>query len=245
MSSNSKKPLYLGTCLDDLHKLGVVEIGKREDPEKHLKVAEKAFTKAEEFWIEGDEEKSFVLFMRYLNSIEGAKRTLDYSKTPKKFSVFISKDKFMTSISRGEVLKENLKKRYAKRREAEEKLNAVQDFEDAQLLSVPTHKTELNRLRGQESLLSSLHNWSQSTVFTPSTGDDVTFPPLKPKENFFKPRRAPPTMTASRPTRELEYTHYLPDTALDPEDSYAISDSIGTSVPRIYNTGNYATTETS
>ena len=121
MPSNAKKPLYLGKCIEDLHKLGGVEIGKREDPEKHLKVAEKAFTKAEELWIEGDEEKSFVLFMRYINSVENSKKTVAYTKAPAKYNQLITKEKFLTSIDRGEILKKSLKKRYTELRENENK----------------------------------------------------------------------------------------------------------------------------
>ena len=71
---------------------------------------------------------------------------------------------------------------------------------------------------------------SQSTAFTPSTGDDIAFPSIdsplpQPKEGFFKLRRAPLPTPASRPTRELD-SHSEPDTALDPEGSDVINDSI-------------------
>ena len=122
MPSNSKKPLYLAKSIDDLHKLGEVDIGRKEEPDKHLKVAEKAFSKAEELWIEGDEEKSFILFMRYINSVENCKKTIAYSKSPPKYSKLISKDKFMTSLNRCEILKESLLKRYKEIRENEMKI---------------------------------------------------------------------------------------------------------------------------
>ena len=122
MPSNSKKTLYLGKCMEDLHKLGGVDVGKKEEPEKHLKVAEKAFSKAEELWIEGDEEKSFVLFMRYINSVEDSKKTLAYTKAPGKYKQLISKEKFLVSLERCEILKESLLKRYKELKESETKI---------------------------------------------------------------------------------------------------------------------------
>ena len=122
MPSNSKKILYLGTCMEDLHKLGDVDILRTADPEKHLVTAEKAFTKAEELWIEGDEEKSFVLFMRYINSVEKCKKTLLFAKKPAKYNPLISKKLFVTSIERCEILKDSLQKRYKERKQAEDQL---------------------------------------------------------------------------------------------------------------------------
>ncbi|KAI6661213.1 Ubiquitin carboxyl-terminal hydrolase 8-like [Oopsacas minuta] len=123
MPTNSKKVLYLGNCVEDLHKLGEVDIPRDSDPEKHLKVAEKAFSKAEELWIEGDEEKSFVLFMRYINSVEKCKKTYNYSKSPSKFNQLISIEKFMTSIDRCEGLKVQLQKRYKEKKSSQENLS--------------------------------------------------------------------------------------------------------------------------
>ena len=122
MPSNSKKVLYLGTCMEDLLKLGEVDIPRTADPDNHLKIAEKAFSKAEELWIDGDEEKSFVLFMRYINSVEKCKKTLIFAKKPAKYNLLISKKMFMTSIERCELLKESLQKRYKERKLAEDKL---------------------------------------------------------------------------------------------------------------------------
>ena len=108
--------------MEDLLKLGEVDISRTADPENHLKTAEKAFNKAEELWIDGDEEKSFVLFMRYINSVDKCKKTLLFAKKPTKYNPLISKKMFMTSIERCEIIKESLQKRYKERKQAEDKL---------------------------------------------------------------------------------------------------------------------------
>lgn len=116
--TSTKIKLYLGKSIEELNKHGEVKIALNEDPGPHLTVANKAFERAEELSMDGDEEKSFVLYMRYLNTIALAKKTKLYSQNLK-YKKLIVVSRMVQAIDNAEILKDSLLKRY-KERELEE-----------------------------------------------------------------------------------------------------------------------------
>ncbi|XP_012937309.1 ubiquitin carboxyl-terminal hydrolase 8 [Aplysia californica] len=106
-----KKDLYLGKCMDDLHKLSEVKpLGNNVNI--IIRSAAKVFKDAESFDGQNDEERSFVMYIKYFNILKQVKSKPDYKKQKDYFDNLIGKKNQLTAIERAEVLADSLKERY-------------------------------------------------------------------------------------------------------------------------------------
>lgn len=83
-----------------------------------VKTADKMLKEAEHSDIMMDEERAYVLFMKYFNVVTFLKKTADYKKQKAYFDDLLGSKNLMQAIDRAEKLSEGLKERY-ERQEAE------------------------------------------------------------------------------------------------------------------------------
>ncbi|XP_013381771.1 ubiquitin carboxyl-terminal hydrolase 8-like [Lingula anatina] len=77
-----------------------------------VKSAEKIFNHAEQAKLDGDEERGYVMYMRYFNIITIAKKLPDYKKNEEFFSKMIGGKNQLKAIEEAEALSSSLKDRY-------------------------------------------------------------------------------------------------------------------------------------
>ncbi|KAI8501391.1 hypothetical protein Bbelb_206620 [Branchiostoma belcheri] len=118
MAQQPKKTLYLASDFDSLHKLADVEFQAGGWILKHAETAKKLFAAAEAAGQEGDEEKAFVYYMRYLNLLHKVCCTQEYRKKKEQQPELVvplfsmRSPAGMKAIQEAERLKESLKIRY-------------------------------------------------------------------------------------------------------------------------------------
>ncbi|XP_048242717.1 ubiquitin carboxyl-terminal hydrolase 8-like [Haliotis rufescens] len=109
--SPRKKDLYLGKNMADLNKLGECkDLGNNVTI--IIKSADKTFREAVHQDELSDEERAFVLYMRYFNVIQIAKKKAEYIKQKEYFDNLIGKKNQLHAIERAEMLAKSLKERY-------------------------------------------------------------------------------------------------------------------------------------
>ncbi|XP_078677753.1 uncharacterized protein LOC144914132 isoform X1 [Branchiostoma floridae x Branchiostoma belcheri] len=118
MAQQPKKTLYLANDFDSLHKLADVEFQAGGWILKHAETAKKLFAAAEAAGQEGDEEKAFVYYMRYLNLLHKVCCTQEYRKKKEQQPELVvplfsmRSPAGMKAIQEAERLKKSLKIRY-------------------------------------------------------------------------------------------------------------------------------------
>ncbi|XP_067653000.1 ubiquitin carboxyl-terminal hydrolase 8-like [Haliotis asinina] len=109
--SPKKKDLYLGKNMADLNKLGECkDLGNNVTI--IIKSADKTFREAVHQDELSDEERAYVLYMRYFNVIQMARKKSEYIKQKEYFDNLIGKKNQLHAIERAESLSKNLKERY-------------------------------------------------------------------------------------------------------------------------------------
>ncbi|GFR96126.1 ubiquitin carboxyl-terminal hydrolase 8 [Elysia marginata] len=110
-ATSKKKDLYLGKCLDDLNKLTEIQpLGNNVNV--IVRSSKKVFQEAEFNDAKGDEERSYVLYLKYFNIITQIKQKAEYKKQKAFFDDIIGKINQTKAISRAEDLSASLKERY-------------------------------------------------------------------------------------------------------------------------------------
>ncbi|XP_013398509.1 ubiquitin carboxyl-terminal hydrolase 8 [Lingula anatina] len=110
-SYSSKKPLHVAKNMAELNKLAEVK-QKFTSARIAVKSAEKIFNHAEQAKLDGDEERGYVMYMRYFNIITIAKKLPDYKKNEEFFSKMIGGKNQLKAIEEAEALSSSLKDRY-------------------------------------------------------------------------------------------------------------------------------------
>ncbi|KAM4749522.1 ubiquitin carboxyl-terminal hydrolase 8 [Rhinophrynus dorsalis] len=105
------KDLYLSSSLSDLTKKAEVKPDKTST-KSYVSSACKIFQKAEECRLEGDEEKAYVLYMKYLFVFELIKKRSDFKQNQDYFKSLLGPSTIVKSIEEAEKLSESLKNRY-------------------------------------------------------------------------------------------------------------------------------------
>uniref|UniRef100_A0AAY4DYF2 Ubiquitin carboxyl-terminal hydrolase n=1 Tax=Denticeps clupeoides TaxID=299321 RepID=A0AAY4DYF2_9TELE len=121
--SNGAKELYLSTSLGDLNK-------------SYVQSACKIFKAAEECRLDRDEEKAYVLYMKYLTVYDLIKKRPDFKQQQEYFLALLGPTSIRKALEEAEKLSESLKLRYEevevrKRLEEREKQEAKQQREKA------------------------------------------------------------------------------------------------------------------
>ncbi|XP_055867216.1 ubiquitin carboxyl-terminal hydrolase 8-like isoform X1 [Biomphalaria glabrata] len=106
-----KKDLYLGKCLGDLSKLSEVKINT-ENVTILIKSLNRLFDDAARNEQEGDDEKAYVLYLKYFSLLKIIKTKADYKKQKDYFDKIIGTKNQLLAIEKAEKLSESLKERY-------------------------------------------------------------------------------------------------------------------------------------
>ncbi|XP_062511876.1 ubiquitin carboxyl-terminal hydrolase 8-like isoform X3 [Corticium candelabrum] len=104
--------LYLGKSIADLNSLAEVKVDKTTSPKIYCNTAVKVFEGAATKCRKGDEEKAFVLYMRYCSIVTQIKKSLDYRKYRAECDRILSGTSLGIAIEEAERLLSSLVKRY-------------------------------------------------------------------------------------------------------------------------------------
>ncbi|XP_043990240.1 ubiquitin carboxyl-terminal hydrolase 8 isoform X1 [Gambusia affinis] len=121
--STGAKELYLSTSLGDLNKKAEIKPDKTST-RSYVQSACKLFKAAEECRLDRDEEKAYVLYMKYLTVYDIIKKRPDFKQQPDYYMTMLGANSFKKAIEEAEKLSESLKLRYEEvevRKKLEEK----------------------------------------------------------------------------------------------------------------------------
>ncbi|KAM9861243.1 ubiquitin carboxyl-terminal hydrolase 8 isoform 2-T2 [Aulostomus maculatus] len=109
--STGVKDLYLSTSLGDLNKKAEIKPDKIST-RSYVQSACKIFKTAEECRLDRDEEKAYVLYMKYLTVYDLIKKRPDFKQQPDYYLTMLGTNSFKRAIEEAEKLAESLKLRY-------------------------------------------------------------------------------------------------------------------------------------
>nr|XP_019935558.1 PREDICTED: ubiquitin carboxyl-terminal hydrolase 8 [Paralichthys olivaceus]XP_019935559.1 PREDICTED: ubiquitin carboxyl-terminal hydrolase 8 [Paralichthys olivaceus] len=121
--STGVKELYLSTSLGDLNKKAEIRPDKTST-RSYVQSACKIFKAAEEFRLDRDEEKAYVMYMKYLTVYDIIKKRPDFKDQPDYYMTMLGQNSFKKAIEEAEKLSDSLKLRYEEvevRKKLEEK----------------------------------------------------------------------------------------------------------------------------
>ncbi|XP_028999716.1 ubiquitin carboxyl-terminal hydrolase 8 isoform X2 [Betta splendens] len=121
--STGVKELYLSTSLGDLNKKAEIK-PEKTSTRSYVQSACKIFKAAEECRLDRDEEKAYVLYMKYLTVYDIIKKRADFKQQPEYYMTMLGPTSFRKAIEEAEKLSESLKLRYEEvevRKQLEEK----------------------------------------------------------------------------------------------------------------------------
>ncbi|XP_046856973.1 ubiquitin carboxyl-terminal hydrolase 8-like isoform X2 [Xenia sp. Carnegie-2017] len=136
MPSVNTKELHLATSIGELNKIAQIEdrISKNENPKPWINSADKVYKKAMEHEKMGDEENSFVLYMRFFNIIQEVRKTKKYQQDKGFYNSIIGRATFEIALEKAEKLSNSLEKRYMELEKANKNVVMEKDkknFEEA------------------------------------------------------------------------------------------------------------------
>lgn len=103
----------MAKSMSDLNKL--VDISKQKlgsNPKLLIKTSETMLKGAEESDMLGDEERAYVLFMRFFNIITAVKKMPEYRKQKDFYDKLIGQKNVLKCLDKAEALSQSLKNRY-------------------------------------------------------------------------------------------------------------------------------------
>ncbi|XP_059495230.1 ubiquitin carboxyl-terminal hydrolase 8 isoform X1 [Stegostoma tigrinum] len=155
--SSDLKELYLSTCLADLNKKAEVKVETRST-KNYVTSACKIFKAAEECRLDRDEEKAYVLYMKYLTVYDLIRKRPDFKHHQDYYLSLLGPANFRKAIEEAERLSESLKLRYEEA-EVRKKLE-----ENERLQEEKRKQQEEAKSRGRDnSLKSTMKNSSDSS----------------------------------------------------------------------------------
>lgn len=126
------RELYKGQCLNDLEPFYQLPNLKNNKLASLLSTAQKVYRKAEECYLDGDEELSYIYFMRYFNLIDFIRKMPDYASNKQQVAKSLGHHKQLSDVlDKTEALSNSLKKRYS---ELSEKNQSMQNEANAQMV---------------------------------------------------------------------------------------------------------------
>lgn len=143
MTETRKLQLHLGKCIEDLDKLHNIPDLKSKKATLLCKTAQKLFESAEEAREKGDEEYSYVYYMKYLRVIAYISQDKEYVKDKSYFNNMLGAKNPNKAIDAAEKLKTSLIDRYAQ----EQKAKRLNDIKENELIK---QKIEENRKKTTE-----------------------------------------------------------------------------------------------
>ncbi|KAM3625424.1 uncharacterized protein V6R79_011776 [Siganus canaliculatus] len=166
--STGVKELYLSTSLGDLNKKAEIKPDKTST-RNYVQSACKIFKAAEECRLDRDEEKSYVLYMKYLTVYDIIKKRPEFKQQPEYYMTMLGPNSFKKAIEEAEKLSESLKLRYEevevrkrleeKERQEEKKKREEIPEKDAGRSSPKlssTNKKDSKKVKGEQNELKSV-----------------------------------------------------------------------------------------
>ncbi|CAB3233027.1 unnamed protein product [Arctia plantaginis] len=145
MTETRRIQLHLGKCIEDLDKLHNVPDLKSKRATLLCKTALKLFESAEEAREKGDEEYSYVYYMKYLRVVAYISKDKEYLKDKSYFNNMLGAKNPNKAIDAAEKLKNSLIERYAK----EQKTKRLNDIKENEMIK---QKIEENRKKATETV---------------------------------------------------------------------------------------------
>ncbi|XP_033725421.1 ubiquitin carboxyl-terminal hydrolase 8-like [Pecten maximus] len=171
MPGRTVKDVYMAKSMSDLNKL--VDISKQKlgnNPKLLIKTSETMLKGAEESDMLGDEERAYVLFMRFFNIITAVKKMPEYRKQKDFYDKLIGQKNVLKCLDKAETLSKSLKNRY--------------DFSEAQEIAKKLASSEEKKVEETSDLETEKKSESgekTKSVSKESSPDPVTVPPPQPE----------------------------------------------------------------
>nr|XP_034319481.1 kinesin-like protein KIN-7M, chloroplastic isoform X1 [Crassostrea gigas]XP_034319483.1 kinesin-like protein KIN-7M, chloroplastic isoform X1 [Crassostrea gigas]XP_034319484.1 kinesin-like protein KIN-7M, chloroplastic isoform X1 [Crassostrea gigas]XP_034319485.1 kinesin-like protein KIN-7M, chloroplastic isoform X1 [Crassostrea gigas]XP_034319486.1 kinesin-like protein KIN-7M, chloroplastic isoform X1 [Crassostrea gigas]XP_034319488.1 kinesin-like protein KIN-7M, chloroplastic isoform X1 [ len=139
-----KKDLYVAKSLKALHDLAALPANMTTNPNILINSAKSIHKQAELNESLGDDEKAYILYMKYFNVVTLARKLPDYKKQKDYYDSLIRQKIFLKSIDKREELSASLKDRYelAEAEEVASKLSPLEDKSAPKEEPVKTPETE-------------------------------------------------------------------------------------------------------
>ena len=112
------KDLYIAKSMEDLNAICSFNFEKGRSIKSYLGMLNKTFQAAEDAFNNKDEERAYILYMRYGDAMMKVRKTKEYQKEAKHYSTLFGTTKLQTALQRAEKLSGVLRKRYSKLKES-------------------------------------------------------------------------------------------------------------------------------
>uniref|UniRef100_A0A3P8W1L6 Ubiquitin carboxyl-terminal hydrolase 8 n=1 Tax=Cynoglossus semilaevis TaxID=244447 RepID=A0A3P8W1L6_CYNSE len=154
--STGVKELYLSSSLGDLNKKAEIKPDKTST-RNYVQSACKIFKLAEECRLDRDEEKAYVMYMKYLTVYDIIKKRPDFKEQPDFYITMLGPTSFKKAIEEAEKLSESLKLRY-------EEVEVRKRLEEKERQEEKKRREEITE-KGQDSTKSLAANKKDSKKF--------------------------------------------------------------------------------
>uniref|UniRef100_A0A8C2WKW3 Ubiquitin carboxyl-terminal hydrolase 8 n=1 Tax=Cyclopterus lumpus TaxID=8103 RepID=A0A8C2WKW3_CYCLU len=141
--STGVKKLHLSTSLGELNKKAEIKPDKT-GTRSYVQSACKIFKAAEEFRLDRDEERAYVLYMKYLTVYDIIKKRPDFMQQPEYYMTMLGPNSFKKAIEEAEKLSESLKLRY-------EEVEVRKRLEEKEIQEEKKRKEEITEKDGSRS----------------------------------------------------------------------------------------------
>uniref|UniRef100_UPI0037E83BD0 ubiquitin carboxyl-terminal hydrolase 8 n=1 Tax=Semicossyphus pulcher TaxID=241346 RepID=UPI0037E83BD0 len=208
--STGVKDLYLSTSLGDLNKKAEIKPDKTST-RSYVQSACKIFKAAEECRLDRDEEKSYVLYMKYLTVYDIIKKRTDFKQQPEYYMTMLGPNSFKKAIEAAEKLSESLKLRYEEvevRKQLEEKERQEEKKRKEEITekdagrgspkSLAANKKDIKKVKGEQNELKT----ATSKAVVPAGG--ITAEKLF---NMMKDQMITTIVMDARSQRDFEESH--------------------------------------
>uniref|UniRef100_A0A8C2YY69 Ubiquitin carboxyl-terminal hydrolase 8 n=1 Tax=Cyclopterus lumpus TaxID=8103 RepID=A0A8C2YY69_CYCLU len=140
--STGVKKLHLSTSLGELNKKAEIKPDKT-GTRSYVQSACKIFKAAEEFRLDRDEERAYVLYMKYLTVYDIIKKRPDFMQQPEYYMTMLGPNSFKKAIEEAEKLSESLKLRY-------EEVEVRKRLEEKEIQEEKKRKEEITEKDGKQ-----------------------------------------------------------------------------------------------
>ncbi|KAM9480952.1 ubiquitin carboxyl-terminal hydrolase 8 isoform 1-T5 [Clarias gariepinus] len=146
------KELYLSTSLGELNKKAEIK-PEKVNTRHYVQSACKLFKAAEECRLERDEERAYVLYMKYLTVYDFIKKRPDFKQQQDYFMSMLGSSSFKKAVEEAEKLSESLKLRYEEvevRKKLEEREKREEKERREQKAEKDKERTSPNTIEGRK-----------------------------------------------------------------------------------------------
>ena len=121
------KDLYIAKSMKELNEKCLFDFDKDKSIKTHLTMVNKVYQAAEAAFSSKDEERAYVLYMRYVDAMMKIRKTKDYRSQVEYYNTLFVTSKLTTAVEKAEKLSNTLKKRYSKLVENKDENNSSEN----------------------------------------------------------------------------------------------------------------------